>query len=104
MTLGVARIGDIFTDTDTIAQGSGNVFCNNIPVARLGDVTTGHTLPGHTFYPSVPITTGSGSVFVNNVPIARLTDLHAVHCDSPHPVSDCHDGAISSASGNVFSG
>ena len=104
MTLAVARIGDTFDDTDVIAEGSGNVFCNNIPVARLGDKTTGHTLPGHTFYPSVPIDSGSGSVFVNNLPIARLTDTHAEHCDQPHPSSDCHIGVINSGSGNVFSG
>jgi len=104
MTLAVARIGDTFTDTDVIKEGSGNVFVNNIPVARLGDHTTGHTLPFHTFYPSVPINTGSGSVFVNNISIARLTDTHIIHCDSPHPSSDCHDGVINSASGNVFSG
>ena len=104
MTLAVARIGDKFVDTDTIATGSGDVFVNSIPVARLSDTTTGHTLPGHTFYPPVPITTGSGSVFVNNLAIARLTDKHAVHCDSPHPASDCHDSVISIASGDVFSG
>ena len=104
MTLAVARIGDTFTDTDVIKTGSGNVITNNIPTARLTDITTGHTLPGHTFYPSVPIVTGSGSVFVNNLPIARLTDKHAVHCDTPHPSSDCHDAIINTASGNVFSG
>lgn len=104
MTLAVARISDTFTDTDVIKEGSGNVFANNIPVARLGDITTGHTLHGHTFYPSVPINTGSGSVFVNYIPIARLTDTHMVHCDTPHPGSDCHDGAINSASVDVFSG
>ena len=104
MTEAVARIGDSFTDTDTIMEGSGDVFVNNIPVARLGDKTTGHTLPGHTFFPSVPINTGSGSVFVNNIPIARLGDTHIIHCDIPHPSSHCHDGAISTASGDVFSG
>ena len=100
----VARIGDSFTDTDVIATGSGNVFCNGIPVARMSDTTTGHSLPGHTFYPPVPITGGSGSVFVNGLPLARVGDAHAVHCDSPHPSSDCHSGVVSTGSGNVFSG
>ena len=104
MTLAVARVGDLFVDTDAIASGSPDVFINGIACARLSDPTTGHTLPGHGFYPSVPITTGSGSVFVNSLPIARLTDSHAVHCDPPHPASDCHDSVISTASGNVFSG
>lgn len=104
MTLAVARLGDKFTDTDTIATASGNVFVNNLPAARLTDMTTGHSLPGHGVYPPVPITTGSGSVFANNLAIARLTDTHAIHCDTPHPGSDCHVAVISTASGNVFSG
>ena len=102
MTLAVARIGDKFLDNDAVAVGSTDVFANNIGVARMTDMTTGHTdPPDHGLYPPVPITTGSGSVFVNNLPVARLTDKHAVHCD-PHP--DCHDSVISTASGNVFSG
>ena len=100
----VARLGDKFADTDEIATGSGDVFVNGLPCARFSDVTTGHSLPGHTFYPSVPINTGSGSVFVNGLPIARLGDKHAVHCDQPHNASDCHDSIISTGSGNVFSG
>lgn len=101
MTLPVATVGDVFLDTDVIASGSPNVFINNKPVARLGDMTTGHTLPGHGFYPPVPITSGSGLFFANNLPAARLTDTHGIHCD-PHP--DCHDSIISTGSGDVFAG
>ena len=104
MTLAVARIGDTFTDTDTIAQGSGDVFVNNIPIARLTDITTGHTLPFHPLFVPIPINSGSGSVFANNLPIARLTDTHAMHVDPPHPPTHPHDGIINSASGDVFSG
>lgn len=104
MTLAVARIGDSFSCGDTIAQGSGDVFTNNIPTARLGDMSTGHAPPGHGFYPPVPIVTGSGSVFVNNIPIARLSDAHPGHQDPPHNSSHPHAGVISSASGDVFSG
>lgn len=104
MSLPVARITDTFTDTDTIATGSGDVFVNGLPCARLSDSTTGHTLPNHTFYPPATINSGSGSVFVNGLPIARLTDSHTIHCDQPHPSSDCHDGVIDSGSGNVFAG
>jgi len=100
----VARIGDKFSDEDTIMEGSGNVFTNNIPTARLADKTTGHTLPGHGFYPSAPIIEGSGSVFVNNRPIVREDDAHAVHCDTPHTISDCHDGVVTTASTNVSAG
>ena len=101
----VARIGDTFDDTDTIATGSGDVFVNNLPIARLGDVTTGHTLPGHTFYPSIDIDSGSGTVFANNKAVARVDDTHAQHCDTPgHPASDCHIGTIVVGSGDVFAG
>ena len=104
MTLAVARIGDKFLDTDTVATGSGDVFVNNIPVARLSDKTLGHTLPGHGFYPPVPIIDGSGSVFCNNLPVASIGSKHAVHCDPPHPSPDCHDGAITVGSTDVITG
>ena len=100
-----ARIGDTFDDTDTIAMGSGDVFINNLPAARLTDLTMGHSLPGHTFYPPIHIDSGSGSVFINNLPAARVGDTHAEHCDTPgHPGSDCHTGTIVTGSGDVFSG
>lgn len=104
MTKAVARIGDSFSDDDIIATASGDVFVNNKPCARLGDITTGHTPADHGFYPPVPISSGSGSVFVNNKPIARLGDAHPVHTDPPHDASHPHDGVINSASGDVFSG
>lgn len=97
--LAIARIGDQFACTDVIAGGSGNVFVNNIPVARLGDPTTGHG-PPPCFWPPTVIINGSGSVFVNNLPIARMTDKLATHCCGPA----CHDSVIVSGSGDVFSG
>lgn len=96
MTIPVARLGDTFTDGDTIAQGSGNVFINSIPAARLGDATTGEGC-----FPPVVISSGSGSVFVNNIPLSRLGDTKLVHCC---PDNGCHDGVVASASGNVFAG
>ncbi len=96
----VARIADVLSDTDIIAEGSGNVFVNNIPATRMADKTTGHTLPSHNFYPPVPIVTGAGSVFINNIPVARVTDIGAVHKDPPH--SDSHSGIIITGSPDVF--
>lgn len=96
MSMAVARIGDKFTDADTIAQGSGNVFCNNLPITRLGDSTTGEGC-----FPPVTISSGSGSVFINNIPVARLTDSKFEHSC---PDNGTHGGVISSASGNVFAG
>jgi len=90
----VARIGDGFSDSDTVATGSGNVFINNLPCGRITDQTSGHGC-----FPPATIITGSGLVFVNNLAIARLTDLHSTHC-----CVTCHDGIINSGSGDVFSG
>lgn len=92
----VGRIGDGFSDGDTQAEGSGDVFANGIPVARLGDSTTGHGC-----FPPVPVVAGSGSVFVNGIPVARLGDAHDVHCC---PNQGCHNGVFAEGSGNVFSG
>jgi len=100
----VATIGSLFDDGDAVAGGSGDVFVNNLPVAKLGDFTTGHSAPGHGFYPPAAIVDGSGSVFVNNVPIASVGSKHLPHCDPPHPVSDCHDGTIINGSSDVFTG
>lgn len=95
----VARLGDLYTDNDFQAQGSGNVFINGLPVARLGDLSTGHSIPP-CFWPPAPIIEGSGLVFVNGLPIARMGDKRAVHCCGP----SCHGAVIAQGSGNVFSG
>ena len=99
MSLPAARVGDTFTDGDVIASGSGDVFINNLPAARLGDQTTGHN-SGSCFFPPTVITSGSGSVFINNLPAARMGDSHDVHCC----MSSCHDGVVNSGSGNTFTG
>ena len=105
MSLPVARMGDKFSDDDTIGAGSGDVFMNGMPAARMTDMTTGHYVPGHGFYPPAPIITGSSSVFVNGLPLVRFTDKHAPHCDTKlehDPPPDCHDGVIITSSGSAF--
>jgi len=99
MTFPVARLSDVLSDTDVITSASGDVFSNNLPVARLSDSTSGHG-PPPCFWPPNVIVGGSGSVFVNNLPMARLSDPSAVHCCGP----SCHSAVISSGSGDVFSG
>jgi len=94
---GIARIGDPFDCGDTQAVGSGDVFVNNIPAARLGDLTMGHG-PPPCFWPPRPVAIGSGSVFVNNLAVARIGDAGIVHCCGPA----CHTGAISVGSTDVF--
>lgn len=95
----VARVGDLYDDGDEQAEGSGDVFAEFIPVARLGDLTTGHPC-GPGIYPPAPIITGSGTVFANFLPLARVGDLHDVHCCGP----SCHTGSLITGAGTVLAG
>ena len=75
------------------AQGSPNVFVNNIPWSRQGDVNTPHLLPGvpcpvH----AAPIAIGSITVIVNGVGAGRIGDAIA-GCTS-----------VAAGSPNVFAG
>lgn len=92
----VTRIGDAdvpHCSGMTRAEGSPNVFANNISVSRQDDKNTGHLLPGipcpsH----SAPITTGSSTVFVNNLGCGRVGDR----------ITGCT--AVAAGSPNVFAG
>ena len=92
----VTRIGDAdvtHCSGMTRAQGSDNVFVNDIGVSRQGDNNTGHLLPGapcpgH----SAPIATGSTTVFVNNKGCGRVGD----------GISGCT--SVAEGSPNVFAG
>jgi uncharacterized Zn-binding protein involved in type VI secretion len=92
----VTRIGDAdiaHCSGMVRAQGSGNVFVNNIPVSRQGDVNTVHLLPGSPCPPhAAPITTGSTSVFVNFKGLGRVGD----------GIAGCT--AVAAGSPNVFAG
>jgi uncharacterized Zn-binding protein involved in type VI secretion len=92
----VTRIGDAdiaHCSGMVRAAGSGNVFANNIPISRQGDVNTVHLLPGNPC-PShnAPISAGSGTVFVNNLGCGRIGD----------GLSGCT--AVAAGSPNVFAG
>jgi uncharacterized Zn-binding protein involved in type VI secretion len=92
----VTRIGDAdvaHCSGMVRAAGSGNVFANNIPVSRQGDVNTVHLLPG-TPCPShsSPIAVGSTTVFVNNKGCGRVGDA----------LSGCT--SVAAGSSNVFAG
>jgi uncharacterized Zn-binding protein involved in type VI secretion len=92
----VTRIGDadvVHCSGMTRAQGSGNVFCNGIPVSRQGDNNTTHLLPGapcpaH----AAPIAVGSSTVFVNGKGCGRIGDA----------ISGCT--SVAAGSSNVFAG
>ena len=57
------------------AEGSPDVFVNNIPWSLQGDLNTGHLLPGNPC-PShaAPISVGSPTVIVNGVGAGRVGD------------------------------
>jgi len=88
------RIGDPYSDGDTQAVGSGNVFVNGIPFSRLGDPTTGHGC-----WSPANVNIGSPNVFANSIKVSRVGDTHTVHC-CPH--RGCHDGVFTSGSGDVY--
>ena len=92
----VTRIGDAdvaHCSGMVRAQGSGNVFINNIPVSRQGDNNTGHKLPG-TPCPThaAPIEVGSTTVFANGKGVGRVGDA----------ISGCT--SVAAGSPNVFAG
>ncbi len=76
----VARIGDVDTNHPPCAEGqcatgSSNVFANNIPVHRVGDVNTPH---GYILcVPHVTsLVTGSPNVYANNIKVGRIGDSY----------------------------
>ena len=77
----------------TRAQGSSNVFVNDIPWSRQGDNNTTHLLPGSPC-PShaAAIATGSTTVFVNSKGAGRVGDA----------ISGCT--SVAAGSSNVFAG
>ena len=77
----------------TRAEGSGDVFANDIGVSRQGDNNTGHLLPGDPCPShSAPIAVGSTTVFVNDKGCGRIGDS----------ISGCTSVAAGSA--DVFAG
>ena len=92
----VTRIGDadvVHCSGMVRAQGSGNVFCNGIPISRQGDVNTVHLLPGSPCPPhAAPIRTGSTTVFVNSKGCGRIGDA----------ITGCT--SVAAGSSNVFAG
>lgn len=91
-----ARLSDPISCGDTIAEGSGDVFFNGLPVARIGDSSAGHGC-----FPPTSLTEGSPNVFANNIAIGRVGDRHSAHScgDSTHPLSQ---RAITVGSPDVF--
>jgi zinc D-Ala-D-Ala carboxypeptidase len=90
----VTRVGDIYDDGDFQAVGSGSVFINGLPVARLNDLTAGHGC-----WPPAQVQTASQTVFANFIAISRVGDLHTIHCC---PDDSCHPGSFAVGSPNVF--
>ena len=75
------------------AEGSPDVFVNNIPWSRQGDVNTPHLLPGDPCPThAAPIAIGSPTVFINGVGAGRVGDA----------ISGCTQ--VAEGSPNVFTG
>lgn len=111
----VARLGDKLSTgghgvSPAITSGSGDVFVNNIPIARLSDNTSGHKdKKGKTGFLAIPIGKGSGSVFANNLPVARVGDKTKTHYDQSYGSHNRHKDSphadtISGGSADVFAG
>jgi uncharacterized Zn-binding protein involved in type VI secretion len=80
---GIARAGNDAAG-GTIAAGSGNVFVNGSPTARIGDPVSGHGRSPH----SGPVmAAGSETVFINNISVCRAGD--PASCG--HPTSGSND-------------
>ena len=83
---GIARDAGRDAAGGAIVGGSGNVFANNSPVARIGDPVAGHGRGPHA---GPSMAAGSGNVFANGIGVCRAGD----------PASCGHPA---SGSGNVF--
>lgn len=90
------RISDRLSCGDVIKTASADVYADGLPIARLNDITTGHT-SGPSSWRSVKINQGSENVFINNRPVARIGDTAEQHC-----ASSCHVGKIQNGSPTVF--
>ncbi len=91
----VCVIGSPISCGDTMAEGSGNVMANGIPITRVGvDLTAGHC-----FNPT-PISSGSSKVSINGFPCARVDDPIVPHTC----VLTTHGGTVSNGSPNVIAG
>jgi len=79
-----------------MAQGSGNVFANSIPVSREDlDLTAGHC-----YNPTIVDVSVNKTVFANNKHALQVGDPILPHtCD---PIPDTHGGSLSVGSENVF--
>ena len=83
---GIARDAGTDSAGGAIIQGSGNVFANSKPVARIGDAVAGHGRGPHR---GPVMASGSGNVFANSIGVCRAGD--SASCGHP-----------ASGSGNVF--
>jgi uncharacterized Zn-binding protein involved in type VI secretion len=91
-----ARLGDIGSNhgawhPSPITSGSGDVFINGKPAARVGDSLAPHTKPKSPPH-GRSIAAGASQVFINGKPAARVGD--AISCG----------GNVAAGSGNVFIG
>jgi uncharacterized Zn-binding protein involved in type VI secretion len=69
-----ARIGDPFACGDFVAAGAATVMADGIPLARIGDATTGHQC----FNPNM-IGESNGSVYAENILVSTVGNSNILH-------------------------
>lgn len=96
MSGNVVRIGDKISCGDHAAQGSSNVFANNMPISNEGaKKTTGHGK----YAPTVFLGPYSQTVFVNNNPVV----LKGITKIVPHDKKKEHINSVASSSSPTVS-
>lgn len=89
----ITRVADPVSCGDHLAEGSPDVFANNLPVVRLNDPTTGHGC-----FPSTVIISTVKTVYANNILVSAV----GVSNIETHCCVICHSGSVSDGSPNVF--
>lgn len=90
----IARLSDPFSCGSFIGAGAASVYCNNLPIARLGDFV----LPHGCFSASNVVGPVSATVFVEGLPAAMVGSFNAPHVCPPA----VHTGAVVAGSPDVF--
>lgn len=89
------RIGDSVSCGDFIAQGSGDVIIEDMPVSLMGHMTTGHS----GFPPTPLVGPCTTTIIINDLPVV----LNGVTMIAPHKKrrTPAHTGTVSSGAPTV---
>ena len=103
---GLARVGDQLGCNDVIATGSGNVFINGLPAARIQtDTTAGHCHNSTLIYRDAG--RSDNNIRINGIEAAVRGDWNVPASQQPAPPcgvacgGTCHDSQIVAGSPDV---